>query len=140
MRSFLTNWANMSFLKSLLHGVRLVRLCRDHAYFNAGLWLHWSVKWYHIIPADFFYSVFANKSYKIMKFKIRNKTCKLTYFIWHWKRKSLDGNRLITVEQLQRYIQNVPWGKVSILGGHSTGHSKQKSVHTHVSSSERFPR
>jgi hypothetical protein len=29
---------------------------------------------------------------------------------------------------------------VSILGGHSIGHSKQKNVYVHVSYSERFPR
>jgi hypothetical protein len=33
-----------------------------------------------------------------------------------------------------------PRGKVNILGGHSIGHSKQKSVYVHVSHSERFPR
>jgi hypothetical protein len=37
-------------------------------------------------------------------------------------------------------IQNVPGGKISILGGHSIGHSKQKTVHVHMSYSERFPR
>jgi hypothetical protein len=38
------------------------------------------------------------------------------------------------------HTQNVPGGKVSILGGHSIGHSKQESVYVHVSYSERFPR
>jgi hypothetical protein len=37
-------------------------------------------------------------------------------------------------------LQDVPGGKVSILGGHSIGHSKQESVYVHVSYSERFPR
>jgi hypothetical protein len=37
------------------------------------------------------------------------------------------------------YIQGVPGGKISILGGHSIGHSKQKSVYIHVFYSERFP-
>jgi hypothetical protein len=37
-------------------------------------------------------------------------------------------------------IQNVPVGKVNILGGHSICHSKQESVYVHVSYSERFPR
>jgi hypothetical protein len=37
-------------------------------------------------------------------------------------------------------IQDIPGGKVGILGGHSIGHSKQKSVCVHVSYSERFPR
>jgi hypothetical protein len=37
-------------------------------------------------------------------------------------------------------MQGVPGGKVNILGGHSIGHSKQKSVYVHVSYSERFPR
>ena len=37
-------------------------------------------------------------------------------------------------------IQGVPGGNVNILGGHSIGHSKQKSVYVHVSYSERFPR
>jgi hypothetical protein len=37
-------------------------------------------------------------------------------------------------------IQNVPGGKVNILGGHSIGHYKQKNVYVHVSYSERFPR
>ena len=34
----------------------------------------------------------------------------------------------------------VPGGKVNILGGHSIGHSKQKTLYEHVSCSERFPR
>jgi hypothetical protein len=37
-------------------------------------------------------------------------------------------------------LQGVPGGNVSILGGHNTGHSKQKNVYVHVSYSERFPR
>jgi hypothetical protein len=37
-------------------------------------------------------------------------------------------------------LQSVAVGKVNILGGHSIGHSKQKSVYVHVSYSERFPR
>jgi hypothetical protein len=32
----------------------------------------------------------------------------------------------------------VPGGKVNILGGHSIGHSKQKSIYVHASYSERF--
>jgi len=31
-------------------------------------------------------------------------------------------------------------GHVSIMGGHTIGHSKQKTVYVHVSCSERFPR
>jgi hypothetical protein len=38
------------------------------------------------------------------------------------------------------YTQGVPEGNVNILGGHSIGHSKQKSVYVHVSYSERFPK
>jgi hypothetical protein len=42
---------------------------------------------------------------------------------------------------LQGYdIQDIPGGKVGILGGHSIGHSKQNIVHVHVSYSELFPR
>ena len=37
-------------------------------------------------------------------------------------------------------IQSALGGNVNILGGHSIGHSKQKSVHVHVSNSKRFPR
>jgi hypothetical protein len=37
-------------------------------------------------------------------------------------------------------MQNVPRGRFNILGGYSTGNSKQKSVYVHVSYSERFPR
>jgi hypothetical protein len=37
-------------------------------------------------------------------------------------------------------IQGVPRGKVNILGGHNIGHSKQKSVHVHVTFSEQFLR
>ena len=37
-------------------------------------------------------------------------------------------------------IQGVPWGNVNILGGHTIGHSEQKTVYVHVSYSERFPR
>jgi len=32
----------------------------------------------------------------------------------------------------------IPGGNVTILGGHGTGHSKQKLVYVHVSYSERF--
>jgi hypothetical protein len=38
------------------------------------------------------------------------------------------------------YIQGVPGGKDNIQGGHSIGHSKQKTLYEHVSYSERFPR
>jgi hypothetical protein len=37
-------------------------------------------------------------------------------------------------------IQDVPGGKVNILGGRSIGYSEQKIVYVHVSYSERFPR
>jgi hypothetical protein len=37
-------------------------------------------------------------------------------------------------------VYGVPGGNVSILGGHSIGHSKQKSLYVHVSYSERFQR
>jgi hypothetical protein len=37
-------------------------------------------------------------------------------------------------------MQVVPGGEVNILGGHSIGHSKQKSVCVHASYSEQFPR
>jgi hypothetical protein len=37
-------------------------------------------------------------------------------------------------------IQNVPGGKVNILGGHNTGHSKHRSVYVQVSYIEQFPR
>jgi hypothetical protein len=39
-----------------------------------------------------------------------------------------------------RSIQDVPGGKVDILGDHSIGHSKQKIVYVHLSCSERLPR
>ena len=37
-------------------------------------------------------------------------------------------------------IHGVPGGMVNILRGYSIGHSKQKTLHEHVSYSERFPR
>jgi hypothetical protein len=37
-------------------------------------------------------------------------------------------------------MQDIPGEKVNILGGHNMGRSDQKSVHVHVSYSERFPR
>jgi hypothetical protein len=37
-------------------------------------------------------------------------------------------------------IQDVPGGKITILGDHSISNSKPKSVYVHVSYSERFPR
>jgi hypothetical protein len=37
-------------------------------------------------------------------------------------------------------IQRVPWGNFNILGGHSIGHSKLKSIYVRVSYSELFPR
>jgi hypothetical protein len=39
----------------------------------------------------------------------------------------------------QLYIQGVPGRKFNILGGHSFGHSKQKTLYEHVSYSERLP-
>jgi hypothetical protein len=39
-----------------------------------------------------------------------------------------------------RYIENVPRGKVNILGGHRIGHSKQQTTYVHVFYSERFLR
>jgi hypothetical protein len=38
------------------------------------------------------------------------------------------------------YYTGVPGGEVNILGGLNIGQSKQKSVHVHVSYSERFPK
>jgi hypothetical protein len=38
------------------------------------------------------------------------------------------------------HIQSVPGGNFNILGGHSVGHSEQKSVYVNVSYFERFPR
>jgi hypothetical protein len=38
----------------------------------------------------------------------------------------------------QNIIQGVPGEKFNILGGHSIGYSKQKSVYVHVSYSELF--
>jgi hypothetical protein len=40
----------------------------------------------------------------------------------------------------KKIIQSVPGGKDIILGGHSIGHSKQKTLYERVSYSERFPR
>jgi hypothetical protein len=44
------------------------------------------------------------------------------------------------LDPIARTIQGVLGEKVNILGGHSIGHSKQRSVYVHVSYSERFPR
>jgi len=41
---------------------------------------------------------------------------------------------------IYNYIQDVPVGKVNILGGQSIGHFKQKCLYEHASYSERFPR
>jgi hypothetical protein len=41
---------------------------------------------------------------------------------------------------VQHMTGGVPVGKVSILGGHSFGHSKQESVYVRVPYSRRFPR
>jgi hypothetical protein len=43
-------------------------------------------------------------------------------------------------EKKHEDIQDAPGGKVTILGGHNIGHSKQKIVYVHMSYSERFPR
>lgn len=48
--------------------------------------------------------------------------------------------QLKTVAHIYIYIQGVPGGKVNILGGHSLGHSKRKTLYEHASYSERFPR
>jgi hypothetical protein len=49
----------------------------------------------------------------------------------------MDGPKKIGA---QFYLQDIQGEKVNILGGHSVGHSKQRSVYVHVSYSERFPR
>jgi hypothetical protein len=49
-----------------------------------------------------------------------------------------DGHKWIN--KANTTIQGVPGGKDNILGGHSIGHSKQKTLYEHVSYSERFPR
>jgi hypothetical protein len=46
----------------------------------------------------------------------------------------------LTLSYKVQTIQNVPGGTVSTLGGHSIGHSKQKTVYVHVSYTERFSR
>jgi len=43
-------------------------------------------------------------------------------------------------DRIKSHVKVVPGGKVSILGGHSIGHSKHKYLYEHVSYSERFPR
>jgi len=43
-------------------------------------------------------------------------------------------------DQELNLIQHVSGGNVDMLGGHSIGHSKQKSVYVQVSYSERFLR
>jgi hypothetical protein len=48
--------------------------------------------------------------------------------------------RGIIFTQENTSIQDVPGEKDNILGGHSMGHSKQKTLYEHVSYSERFPR
>jgi hypothetical protein len=60
----------------------------------------------------------------------------LFYFVKHHNIYVLCGS----VVEYNFYIQGVPGGKVNILGGHSIGHSKQKTLYEHVSYSERFPR
>jgi hypothetical protein len=57
----------------------------------------------------------------------------LYHFRRFWRAKILELTYLLR-------IQSVPGGKVNIPGGHSIGHSKQKSVYVHVSYPERFPR
>jgi hypothetical protein len=54
--------------------------------------------------------------------------------------QSTDSSMYINHIIHAKLIQGVPGGKISILGGHSIGRSKQKSVYVHVSYSERFPR
>jgi hypothetical protein len=52
--------------------------------------------------------------------------------------KSLEQEPLL--QEKNKLIQDVPGGKVSILGDHSIRHSKKKSLCEHMSYSERFPR
>jgi len=54
-------------------------------------------------------------------------------------------DQIFTVRQTlekcwEQNLQGVQGGNVNILGGHSIGHSKQKTVYIHVSYSEGFPR
>jgi hypothetical protein len=42
--------------------------------------------------------------------------------------------------QASETVQSVTGGKVNILGRHSIGHYKQRSVYVHLSCSERYPR
>jgi hypothetical protein len=46
----------------------------------------------------------------------------------------------VSRSEIPQTTQGIPEVKFIILGGHSIGHSKQKSVHVYVPYSERFPR
>jgi hypothetical protein len=56
-------------------------------------------------------------------------------------RAILSTDQLLETSRICCTIQNVPGGKVNILGGHSIGHFNQKKkVYMCMSYSERFPR
>jgi hypothetical protein len=64
--------------------------------------------------------------------------------VGHAQRGRTGSVRVIKSKKMsgayRRHTKSVLGGKVSILGGHSIGHSKQKTLYEHVSYSERFPR
>jgi len=48
-------------------------------------------------------------------------------------------NFLPSLQSLAVQYSGVPGGNINIMGGHTIGHSKQKTVYVHVFYSERFP-
>jgi hypothetical protein len=70
-----------------------------------------------------------------------------TLHILHCEHLKLHGVGAVTwqIKELLDFLghggrQDVSGGKVNILGRQSVGHSKQKSIYVHLSSSEQFPR
>jgi hypothetical protein len=85
----------------------------------------------------YFYLCVSHKMYDFRKNVIDRKMCvsilSIT-FIWNIFKYKKNWARYGV-----KCIQDVPGGKVNILGGHSIGHSKQQGLYEHVSYSEWFP-
>jgi hypothetical protein len=95
---------------------------------------HLEAKEYVKFPAETKEYANERRTMTLSKAKGHNVFCYVTSFF-------LPCRPLVLLDMtLPTHIQSVPGGKDNTLGGHSIGHSKQKSVYVHVSYSKRFPR
>jgi hypothetical protein len=92
--------------------------------------IRYDVDWIHLAEDRGQWRALANK---VRNFRVPYKAGDILFF-----RVCVCVRCLCT--RGKSFIQSVPGGMVNILGDHSIGHSKKRSLYEHVSYSEQFPR